>query len=336
MPVWVAGRQVYVNTQRTQTVKICTPQNMRGAYEKYYRIEPPRVLPQQQMELTVSRFTTLAALEQWLVSDRKAHRESQNEVPGASPFNPIVTSVDPARGTPPGAPDPPPVNDDDEREYEVPEPEVSRNVAEVLDLLSSARYSPDDDSWLPNAKALVERSIDSLVHDFLQFPYLHRVEHSIHAELFHIMMSHEELAQRVPLGNELAKTKLVHKEWPENVARQGNRRGNFDLTVLTPQLLRGCPSIRAFRDGHLHAPIVIEMGLDYNAHHLAGDAKKLINSKPKHGYLIHLVRELPREPVAEQIILGIEAKFGIKTAYAWTAGGQAAVKFVNDKAITEK
>jgi hypothetical protein len=148
-------------------------------------------------------------------------------------------------------------------------------------------------------------------------------------------MSHPELAQRVSLGSESAKTQLVHKEWPESVPRQGNRRGNFDLVVLTPKLLNGCPSIGAFRDGHLQAPIVIEMGLDYDAKHLARDAKKLMNSKPKHGYLIHLVRELPREPNAEQIILGIEAKFGIKTAYAWTAGGQVAVKLVNDNIIRE-
>jgi hypothetical protein len=104
---------------------------------------------------------------------------------------------------------------------------------------------------------------------------------------------------------------------------------------LTPKLLNGCPSIGAFRDGHLHPPIVIEMGLDYDAKHLARDAKKLINSKPKHGYLIHLVRERPREPNAEQIIRGIEAKFGIKTAYAWTAGGQVAVKLVNEQSIME-
>lgn len=105
--------------------------------------------------------------------------------------------------------------------------------------------------------------------------------------------------------------------------------------MLTPDLLKGCPSIRAFREGHLHAPIVIEMGLDYDAEHLAGDAKKMINSKPKHAYLVHLVRELPREPAAEQIVLGMEAKFGIKTAYAWIAGGVSVVKLVNDKTITE-
>jgi len=53
-------------------------------------------------------------------------------------------------------------------------------------------------------------------------------------------------------------------------------------------------------------------------------------------YFTHLVRELPREPEAEQIILGIEAKFGIKTAYAWRAGGQTVFKRVNDRTISEQ
>lgn len=315
MAIRVAGRLVFVNTQRTQTVKICTPQNRRGVYEKYYRIEPPYVLIQQQMESTVSQFDSLVDLEQWLVNDRKAHREPEKEV--RPPVRPSV------------------VDESIDGIDDIAVPEVGGAVAEVLDLLSSERYSPDDDPWLPGAKDLVEGGIDHLLREFLDCPYLHRVEHSIHAQLFHILMSHQELAQRVSLGDDLAKTQLIHKEWPESIAREGKGRGQFDLAVLSPQLLRGCPSISAFRGGHLHAPIVIEMGLDYDAEHLARDAQKLMNSKPKHGYLIHLVRESARERSAEEIILGIEARFGIKTAYAWTAGGQSAFKLVNDRSITE-
>jgi hypothetical protein len=329
--VWVEGRRVYVNTQGTQTVKICTPQNIRGQYEKYYRIRRLNALSQQEMELRVQRFSSLVDLEHWLRTDRKAYREPQNEVSAAGGGPAVSISEDEE------------VDWEDEVEdledspsREIPEPEVGGAVAEVLDLLSSARYTPDDDPWLPKGKDLVEKAIDQLVQEFIHFPYLHRVEHSIHAELFRLMMSAPELAQRVALGNTMAKTQLVHKEWPESVAREGNRRGNFDLAVLTPELLKGCPSLSAFREGRLHAPIVIEMGLDYDAEHLAGDAKKMINSKPKHAYLVHLVRELPREPVAEQIVLGIEEKSGIKTAYAWVAGGQCIVKLVNDKTLTEK
>jgi hypothetical protein len=325
MPVSVAGRRVYVNTAGTQTVKICTPRNVQGQYEKYYRVYYPLTLEQREMELTVSRFTTLADLEKWLVSDRKAQRETEKEVRAGSSAPP---SVEPT---------------EDELEDDFPEPDIGTEgvdvggaVAEILELLRTEEYSPDDDPWIPVAKDVVEQSIDRLVQEFLECPYLHRVEHSIHAQLFWIMMSHQELAQRVPLGDNLAITQLVHKEWPETVAREGNRRGNFDLGVLSPKLLHGCLSISAFREGRLHAPFVIEIGLDYDAEHLAGDAKKLINSKPKHGYLIHLVRERPREPAAEQIILGIEAKFGIKTAYGWRAGGQMAFKRVTDQTISEK
>ena len=190
---------------------------------------------------------------------------------------------------PPPEPRPPEV-DELADEADVP-PIIQSNVAEVLGLLSSDRYIPEEDSWLPQAKLLVEQSIDQLIQEFIEFPYLHRVEHSIHFQLFHILLTHEELAQRVPFGAELGVTQLIHKEWPESIARKGNRRGNFDLAVLSPQQLKGCTTTDAFRDGLLHVPIVIEMGLDYDAEHLAGDVIKLVNSKPKHGYLVHLVRE---------------------------------------------
>jgi len=150
------------------------------------------------------------------------------------------------------------------------------------------------------------------------------------------MMKHQELAQRVTLGDKLGVTQLVHKEWPDNIfTKSGGRRGYFDLAILSPKLLKECPSLKAFRKGHLQAPIVIEIGLDYNARHLIGDAKKLIYSKPTQGYLIHLVREVPREPEAEKIVLDIEAESGIKIAYAWKAREQIAYKGVNDRTITE-
>ncbi len=210
--------------------------------------------------------------------------------------------------------------------------EQSSDVADVLALLDSAQYRPDKDDWLPQAKALVEQSINQLLQEFRKSPYLHRVEHSIHCQLFHIMMSHQELARRVPLGT--TNTQLIHKEWPESTAREGNRRGNFDLAVLSPQLLQGC-SIAAFREGRLEAPIVIEVGLDYDAEHLAGDIKKLINSRPKHGYLIHFVREKRRDGNSERMLVEIEDKFAIKSAYVSLSGGQSVFKLVNEKTIQQ-
>lgn len=212
--------------------------------------------------------------------------------------------------------------------------EFSGSVAKMLGLSGSVKYSPDDDLWISKTKNLVEQSIDYFVKEFIDFPYLHRVEHSIHVQLYSIMMKHQELAQRVTLGDNLGVTQLVHKEWPI-FTKSGDLRGYFDLAILSPKLLKECPSLEAFRKGHLQAPIVIEIGLDYNARHLSNDAKKLINSKPTQGYLIHLVREFPREPEAEKIVLDIEAESGIKIAYAWKAREQIAYKGVNDRTITE-
>ena len=208
-------------------------------------------------------------------------------------------------------------------------------LGQVLDLITTAPYLPDTDPWLPRATTLVEESLDYLLDEFIRLPYLHRVEHSLHTQLFYNLMQHFELSQRVSIGNNLGTTQLIHKEWPETICRGENRRGNFDLVVLPPLLLQSCSSIRAFRDGRLDSPIVIEIGLDYSAAHLASDAAKLINSKPKHGYLVHFVRERPKDPAAEDVILGIQAKYGIKTIYAWIAGGKMSIKRVNDSSITE-
>jgi hypothetical protein len=87
--VLVDGRRVYVNTQKTQTVKVCTSRNVRTEYEKFYRIQPPLVLDQRKMEQKVSDFTSLADLEQWLVNDRKAQREPEHEfTSNNAPVNP--------------------------------------------------------------------------------------------------------------------------------------------------------------------------------------------------------------------------------------------------------
>lgn len=328
MPVWLADRRVYVNTRGTQTVKVCTAQNRRGSYERYYRIDPPSVLPQDQIESTIAQFGSLMDLDSWLTDDRKASREPENEVEPSA----IVAFPGAGGGTREYA-------DSFDSEAHVSTSALSGDlnpVAEVLNLLRSSAYSPDQDDWLCTAKDAVERVIDSLLTEFLGSPYLHRVEHSIHAHLYQMLVAEEVLGGRFTIGAGLADCQLVHKEWPETIAREGSRRGNFDLAVLSPALLKGCASIKTFREGRLIAPIVIEMGLDYDAEHLAGDAKKLINSRPKHGYLVHLVREQPRNGDAEEIMLGMESRFGIRTAYAWTAGRQQAYKLLGDSSITQK
>jgi len=324
MVIWVADRRVFVKTQGTQSVKVCTTANRRGSYERYYRIAPPYVLPEDQISVTVSAFATLADLDSWLINERKASREPQNEVaPISTPPETSLAQRERAE------------EDAEESESASTVLADTAAVAEVLNLLRSHAYSPDKDDWLPGARAVVERAINCLLTEFLSAPYLHRVEHSMHAYLYQILVRDSLLSVRVPIGTGLAECQLVHKEWPETIAREGNRRGSFDLAVLSPELLKGCASLKTFREGRLVAPIVIEMGLDYDAEHLAGDAKKLINSRPKYGYLIHLVREQPRCEDSEEILTGMEKKFGVGTAYAWIAGRAKAYKLVGESDITE-
>jgi hypothetical protein len=46
-------------------------------------------------------------------------------------------------------------------------------------------------SWEANAKIAVEHSIDQFVLEFIEFPYLHRVEADAHCELFRILTAHK-------------------------------------------------------------------------------------------------------------------------------------------------
>lgn len=171
-----------------------------------------------------------------------------------------------------------------------------------------------DREWVERAIQAVESSITQLLDDFVSKPFLHRVEHSIHAELFRLLSSHLCFRETCNLfdGHQ---TQTLHKEWPETIARPGHRRGNFDIAIVTPHQLRDCTSVD-FRRGFLRAPIVIELGLDYDSSHLASDRDKLLNSEVEYGYLVHLSR-LALCPRTESIINNEDHGNGtLKTAYA--------------------
>lgn len=215
---------------------------------------------------------------------------------------------------------------------------VDETLDAVLRLTDPRGYSPTHDPWLPQAVQEAEQAIDSLVREFLEAPYLHRVEHSLHLRLYDLLRGRfEDFARTFHIGDDLAVTQLVHKEWPETFARpeKNNRRGNFDLVVLSPKLLANCETIEEFREGRLPAPIVIEMGLDYDVHHLAKDARKLINSRPFRGYLVHLTRGIPRDPDVEQIVSNLEERTGIRTAYACVDGTGSVHKFMKEARIED-
>ena len=109
--------------------------------------------------------------------------------------------------------------------------EEVEEVDEVADVLNLLKYRPDKDDWLPLATELVERSINQLIQEFRNSPYLHRVEHSIHCQLFHIMMSHEQLAQRVLLGNDGAELNSSTRSGLR--ARLGRGTGAETSTLLS-------------------------------------------------------------------------------------------------------
>ncbi|GIE85448.1 hypothetical protein SAMN06264365_10569 [Actinoplanes regularis] len=193
-----------------------------------------------------------------------------------------------------------------------------------------------DDEWFDNARRVVEVAIDSLVLEFIDLPYLHRVEHSLHARLYGILAAHPMFAHLLPIGDTGYSTQPVHKEWPETTARESKdgRRGNFDLAILSRRQLESA-TLDDFREGRIAAAIVIEMGLDYRFDHLRQDHDKLINSKVSAGYLVDLLRNRPADERTEQLILNPSAN--VRTAYARHAPtGECVYKTVGAAALQRR
>ena len=194
--------------------------------------------------------------------------------------------------------------------------------------------APEDD-WLRQAVSLVEQSLDRLLREFLSDPYAHRVEHSIHARLFTILTAHTHLRRVDPV---LRRPFLFLSRCIRSGLKQsrGRKRGavNFDLAVLSPSALANANTDN-FRKGRIVAPIVIEIGLDYGAAHLADDQDKLLHSKVRHGYLLHLTRVGRDNARVNQIIQDPGGDGTIKTAFARIAGSQKFVKSVGDANIRE-
>ena len=196
---------------------------------------------------------------------------------------------------------------------------------------------PSTTSRVSDAVPLVEDAIDSLVDRFVSAPYLHRVEHSFHAELIFELRRHGKLRACVEIGTS-GLTQLIHKEWPETVVRSGRgktveRRGLFDIVVLAPVQFEKV-TLEQFLQGRIEPPIVIEVGLDYGLKHLEGDICKLLTSNVQHPYLIHLSRIGPRDKEVEDRINGIAACASrLRVAYVHHGTGSVAVKRLNDTAV---
>ncbi len=128
-------------------------------------------------------------------------------------------------------------------------------------------------------------------------PYLHRVEQSLHAWLFSLLIQQPELSAGVTLSTG-EQTQLVHKEWPETIpgveGDDQGPRGLFDLAVLSPRQLASA-TLDQFRAGRVEAPIVIEVGLGYGLSHLQRDRDKLLHSRVHMPYVLHLSRLAMRD-----------------------------------------
>ena len=136
------------------------------------------------------------------------------------------------------------------------------------------------------AKKLLEQTIDSLVDRFLEKPYIHRVEHSLHCELFK-MLSDLDFFNKYYKTADGYETKLIQKEWPETIAQDSRRRGNFDLVILSPEGIEKS-SLKDFIKGKITPAFVIELSLNYQRDHLDKDLKKMLHSNCENGYIVHL------------------------------------------------
>jgi hypothetical protein len=170
----------------------------------------------------------------------------------------------------------------------------------------------------------------------MEEPFLHRVEHSVHAQLFSMLTRHRELSESYPIGTTGRRTQLVHKEWPEtiaDVASGSNKRGNFDLAIIAPAQLADA-TLDHIRTGSIAAGIVIEMGLNYPLSHLDQDYHKLVSSQVAAGYLVHLARDVRRSEEVEKFLLSGDRNPQVKVAYAHCGErDDRAYKLVNDTHI---
>lgn len=286
--ITICGRKVMPRKGRkTQTINICSEENLRGQYDYIVRIRPPFI---NEDTLRKQNFESIEALVQYLKT---------NHLGTVEKYPPLRTLHE------------------SERQSEL----VTGTVS----------------TWLEQAITVVEQSINQIVHEFIYYPYLHRVEHSVHCELYKILSNQRQFMMALPIEGWLSQS--VHKEWPEWTHRpeKGNRRGNFDLCILSPEDIETC-SIKDFRGGRVKPSIVIEIGLDYKFDHLKGDASKIINSKIKCGYLVHLLREGVNDDFdsVEELLLKLEHEHSnLRTAYVRVTGSRVAYKLIGDARITK-
>lgn len=205
--------------------------------------------------------------------------------------------------------------------------------------IPSIAASVAHDEWLDAATAAADAAITALVEQFLEHPYLHRVEHSLHTLLHALLVATRPLDGNAVLATGQT-TQLVHKEWPETVARPSEsgqeKRGSFDIGILAPEQVAAA-GLHQFRAGRIDAPVVVEVGLDYGLWHLQQDADKLIHSRVRVPYLLHLSRvPVTNRDELEAALCSYPAP--LRTAYAHVdvATGERRVKHLADVVVSAR
>jgi hypothetical protein len=148
----------------------------------------------------------------------------------------------------------------------------------------------------------LDDQVDAFLDTFIKSPYMHRVEHSIHVDLFNRIAALSDVAERnVEITNGF-KSSLVHKEWPEpSRINAAKRRGSHDIALLPP-----CnPSVEQFCLGYIRPFAAFELGLNYNVAHFDKDVYTLHYAKLRTAYVIHLAREEAQNQ--EQVIERVQA-----------------------------
>jgi len=166
---------------------------------------------------------------------------------------------------------------------------ASRITPAVFSRKHKAEVSP---SWCDSIAGYVEQALNAVVTDFQINPYRHRVEHSIHCQLYMELLKCPGLDGHHTIANH--NIGFIHKEYPETTSRpeKDGRRGNFDMAIIGPVDEAAVNlEIKDFMVGLIKPGIALEVGLDYGASHLHSDWEKLKNSNIKRGYLLHLGRE---------------------------------------------
>ncbi|MEU4245022.1 hypothetical protein [Actinoplanes sp. NPDC026619] len=222
----------------------------------------------------------------------------------------------------------------------ITEAKKQHSLTELIDWLNSngavpAKANPrptlvrelPEPGWMAEAKAAVESGLDSLIDDFLEDPFRHRVEHSLHVLLYERLAATGGFSKLCPIGDTQYRTTMLHKEWPETTPRpEKSGRGNFDLAIIAPNQLEQT-KLPQFVGGHVEAAIVIEVGLNYGHNHLKNDYNKLDAAKVVAGYILDLHRIGQPNPMS--VSLARKSGPSIHVAYAhYLRGREPVYKYV--------